>query len=137
MATRLFLVNGSHPSAAVKKALDLKGIEYKVLEFTPPTHVVGMRVLFGGRTVPGVRFEDGEKVQGSVAIMQALERRFPEPPLYPSDPEARVAVVEAERWGESVFQPVARRIIWPAFARSPEALHSFQQGSKLPALPLG
>jgi glutathione S-transferase len=32
---------------------------------------------------------------------------------------------------------VARRIIWPAFARSPEALYSFQQGSKLPALPLG
>lgn len=137
MATRLFIVHGSHPSAAVKKALDLKGVDYKLFEFTPPSHALGMRVLFGGRTVPGVRFDDGEKVQGSLAIMQALEHRYPDPPLYPSDPESRAAVVEAERWGEATFQPVARRLIWPAFARRPEALHSFQQGSKLPALPLG
>lgn len=137
MATRLFIVHGSHPSAAVKKALDLKRVEYKLFEFTPPTHALGMRVLFGGRTVPGVRFDDGERVQGSLAIMQAVERRYPDPPLYPSDPEARGAVVEAERWGEATFQPVARRLIWPAFERRPEALHSFQQGSKLPALPLG
>jgi glutathione S-transferase len=137
MATRLFIVHGSHPSAAVKKALDLKGVDYKLFEFTPPSHALGMRVLFGGRTVPGVRFDDGEKVQGSLAIMQALEHRYPDPPLYPSDPEARAAVVEAERWGEATFQPVARRLIWPAFERRPEALHSFQEGSKLPALPLG
>jgi len=109
MATRLFIVHGSHPSAAVRKALDLKGVDYKLFEFTPPSHALGMRVLFGGRTVPGVRFDDGEKVQGSLAIMQALERRYPDPPLYPSDAEARAAVVEAERWGEATFQPVARR----------------------------
>ena len=137
MATRLFVVHGSHPSAAVKRALELKGVDYKLFEFTPPTHALGMRVLFGGRTVPGIRFDDGEKVQGSLAIMQALERRYPQPRLYPSDPDARAGVVEAERWGEATFQPIARRIIWPAFARNPEALHSFQQGSKLPALPLG
>jgi len=137
MATRLFIVHGSHPSAAVRKALDLKGVDYKLFEFTPPSHALGMRVLFGGRTVPGVRFDDGEKVQGSLAIMQALERRYPDPPLYPSVTEARAAVVEAERWGEATFQPVARRLIWPAFQRRPEALYSFQQGSKLPALPLG
>jgi glutathione S-transferase len=137
MATRLFVVHGSHPSAAVKRALELKGVDFKLFEFTPPSHALGMRVLFGRRTVPGIRFDDGEKVQGSLAIMQALERRYPEPPLYPSNPDARAAVVDAERWGEATFQPVARRIIWPAFARNPEALHSFQQGSKLPALPLG
>jgi glutathione S-transferase len=68
--------------------------------------------------------------------MEALDRRWPDPPLYPSDPDERAAVVAAEHWGEATFQPVARRIIWPAFARDPTALHSFQQGSKLPALPL-
>ena len=41
-----------------------------------------MKPLFGGRTVPGVRFEDGEKVQGSRAILRALEQRVPSPPLY-------------------------------------------------------
>jgi glutathione S-transferase len=136
MATWLFVVHGSHPSAAVEKALDLKGADHRVFEWAPPTHALGMRALFGGRTVPGIRFDDGAKVQGSVPIMEELERRYPDPPLYPSDPDQRAAVVAAEHWGEATFQPVARRIIWPAFARDPVALHSFQQGSRLPALPL-
>jgi glutathione S-transferase len=131
MPARLFAVHGSHPCAAVEKALELKGIPYKVFEWTPPTHAVGQRLIFGGRTVPGIRFEGGERVLGSRAIMAELDRRVPEPPLYPDD-----RVREADRWGEQVFQPVARRIIWPAFAKDPVALHSFQQGSRLPALPL-
>ena len=131
MPARLFVVHGSHPCAAVEKALELKGIPYKVFEWTPPTQALGQRLIFGGRTVPGIRFENGDRVLGSRAIMAELDRRVPEPPLYPDD-----RVREADRWGEQVFQPVARRIIWPAFAKDPVALHSFQQGSRLPALPL-
>jgi glutathione S-transferase len=131
MPARLFVVHGSHPCAAVEKALELKGIPYKVFEWTPPTHAVGQRLIFGGRTVPGIRFEDGDRVLGSRAIMAELDRRVAEPPLYPDD-----RVREADRWGEQVFQPVARHIIWPSLAKDPVALHSFQQGSRLPALPL-
>jgi len=131
MPARLFVVHGSHPCAAVEKALELKGIPYKVFEWTPPTHVLGQPLIFGGRTVPGIRFEDGERVLGSRAIMAELDRRIPKPQLYPDD-----RVREADRWGEQVFQPVSRRIIWPSFAKDPVALHSFQQGSRLPALPL-
>src|SRR3954451_14744999 len=131
MPARLYLVHGSHPCAAVEKALELKGIPYKVFEWTPPTHAAGMRVLFGDRTVPGIRFADGEKVQGSRAIMARLEEMRPDPPLYPSD-----GVRDVERWGDEVLHPVARRVLWPSFARSPEAMYSFQEGSRLPALPL-
>jgi glutathione S-transferase len=131
MPARLFVVHGSHPCAAIEKALELKGVPYKVFEWTPPTHTLGQILLFGGRTVPGIRFEDGVKVLGSRPIMAELDRRVPEPRLYPDD-----QVREADRWGEQVLQPVGRRIIWPAFARNPEALYSFQQGSRLPALPL-
>src|SRR3954452_10046929 len=131
MQARLFVVHGSHPCAAIEKDLELKGVPYKVFEWTPPTHAIGQRLIFGARTVPGIRFDDGERVLGSRAIMSELDRRVPEPLLYPDD-----QVREADRWGEQVFQPVARRIIWPAFAKDPVALHSFQQGSRLPALPL-
>src|SRR3954469_10745667 len=85
MPVRLFVVHGSHPCAAVEKALELKGIPYKVFEWTPPTHAVGQRLIFGGRTVPGIRFEGGERLLGSRAIMAELDRRAPEPPLYPDD----------------------------------------------------
>jgi glutathione S-transferase len=135
-ATRLYVVHGSHPCATVEKALELKGIDYKVFEFSPPMHAVGMRVMFGARTVPGIRFADGEKVQGSRAILERLEERQPDPPLYPADPDARAAVVEAERWGEQTFQPIARRILWPSFQRNPVALYNFQKGSRMPAMPL-
>src|SRR3982750_3851328 len=63
MPARLFVVHGSHPCAAVEKALELKGIPYKVFEWTPPTHAVGQRLIFGGRTVPGIRFEGGERAR--------------------------------------------------------------------------
>jgi glutathione S-transferase len=49
-------------------------------------------------------------LQGSLAISRALEEIKPEPRLFPSDPKRRVAVEEAEAWGERVLQPVPRRI---------------------------
>jgi glutathione S-transferase len=130
MPAKLYVVHGSHPCDAVAKALELKGIAYKRIELPPPSHAVLMRPLFGGRTVPGVRFEDGEKVQGSRAIMRALERRVPEPPLY-----AGPAVEEAERWGDEVLQPIARRLLWPAFSRHSDAMYDFQEGQRGPKLP--
>lgn len=110
MPARLYVVPGSHPCAAIEKALELKGIDYRAVELPPPTHTVLMRRLFGARTVPGIRFADGEKVQGSRAIVRALERRVPDPPLL-----AGPDVEEAERWGEETLQAVPRRLFrWGA-----------------------
>jgi glutathione S-transferase len=131
MPAKLYVIHGSHPCATAEKAFELKGVPVKTVEVPPPTHFALMRALFGGHTVPAVRFEDGEKVQGSTKILRALERRVPEPALY-SSPE----VEEAERWGDEVFQPVARRLLWPAFARSPRAMHGFQEGQRAPKLPM-
>ena len=131
MPARLFVVHGSHPCATVERALELKGVPYSRVELPPPSHALLMRPIFGGRTVPGIRFEDGEKVQGSRAILRALERRVPEPALY-GDPE----VEEAERWGDEVFQPIARRLLWPAFSRSPRSMYGYQEGQRSPKLPM-
>jgi len=131
MPARLYVVHGSHPCAAVEKALELKGMPYRTVEIPPPAQAPLMRLLFGRRTVPGIRFEDGEKVQGSRAIVRALEQRVPEPALL-TDPETE----EAERWGEAVFQPVARRLLWKAFDRHPRAMHSYQDGQRSPKLPM-
>ena len=131
MPAKLYVVHGSHPCATAAKAFELKGVPVKQVEIPPPSHFAVMKAMFGGPTVPAVRFEDGEKVQGSTQIMRALDRRVPSPPLFTS-PE----VEEAERWGESVLQPIARRLLWPAFARAPQAMHGFQEGQAGPKLPL-
>jgi len=135
MATKLYVVHGSHPCATIEKALQLKGMPYKKVEWPPPTHVVAQRVLFGGRTVPSIRFDDGEKVVGSRAILARIEERAPEPALLPADPQARAAVLEAERWGEEVLQPLARRVLWVTLKENPKAGASYTEGGRLEILP--
>jgi glutathione S-transferase len=135
MPARLFLVHGSHPCATVERAFALKGVPLKRVEIPAALQPLVMRPLFGGRTVPGVRFHDGEKVQGSRAILRALERRAPSPPLY-DGPAGAAAIEEAERWGDEVFQAIPRRLLWTAFAAHPRAMHGFQAGASSPALPM-
>jgi glutathione S-transferase len=108
MKIRLFIVHGSHPCAAVMKAFELKGIEYTTVEWPPPFHAPLQQMLFGSRTVPAMRLQDGEKISGSRAIMRWAERVAPEPALIPADPKLRTRVEEAERWGDQHFQQVAR-----------------------------
>lgn len=132
MPATLYVVYGSHPCATAARALDLKGIAYRVVELPPPAHAAIMRVLFGRRTVPGIRFEDGEKVSGSRAILRHLDERVPEPPLLPADAAERARVLEAERWGDEVLQSAARRIFWPTLLANPAAAPSFSEGAKLP-----
>jgi glutathione S-transferase len=131
MELKLYVVHGSHPCIAVEKALALKGLDYSVFEWPPPAHTLGQRILFGRRTVPGLKI-DGEKVQGSRAIMRRLDELAPDPPLFPPDPAARARVEDAERWGDEVFQPVARELIWAALMRQPAAMVSYSAHSKLP-----
>lgn len=131
MPARLFVLHGSHPCDTVQRALELKGLAFTRVEIPVAMQPLVMKPLFGGRTVPGIRFEDGEKVHGSRAILRALDRRVPEPPLYGSP-----AIEEAERWGDEVLQPVPRRLLWAAFSADKRAMHGYQQGGKAPALPM-
>jgi glutathione S-transferase len=131
MRLKLYVVHGSHPCAAVEKALAMKGLQYGVVEWPPPMHAPMQKVIFGARTVPGLRI-DGEKISGSRKIMRRLDELEPSPPLYPSDPEERSPVEEAERWGDEVFQPVARELIWTGMVNNPSAMISYAEHSRLP-----
>lgn len=133
MPAKLYAIHGSHPCRTVARAMRMKGVPYKVVELIPPSQVVVQRLVFGAPTVPGVKFETGEKVQGSIPIMRRLEHMRPDPPLYPA--ERRAEIEEAERWGDEVFQAVARRILWYALKHNPRCVHSFQEGGRLPPLP--
>lgn len=112
----------------------MKGLEYRVVEWPPPLHAPLQRLIFGARTVPGLTI-DGEKVVGSRAIMRRLDQLAPEPPLLPADPERRAAVEDAERWGDEVFQPIARQLVWAAMRGHPEAMVSYGEGSRIPLPP--
>jgi glutathione S-transferase len=135
MPAKLYVVHGSHPCAVVARAMDMKGVPYDVVELLPPLHAALQQLRFGARTVPGLRLESGQKISGSRAIVRRLEELAPEPPLFPADPAARAEVERAEAWGDEVWQPMARRLVWRTFGLAPQAMVSYQDGSRLPRLP--
>ena len=110
MSAKLYALELSHPSQAVRLMLERKGIDHEVKYLLPGFHPPVLRLAgFRGDTVPALKI-DGRRLQNSVAISRALDEIRPDPPLYPDDPERRRAVEEAEAWGEREFQPVPRRI---------------------------
>jgi glutathione S-transferase len=131
MTVKLYVVQASHPCWAVKGALELKEIEYKRVELPVTMHIPLQRLRFSQGTVPGLKI-DGEKVIGSRAIMHRLDELQPEPPLYPSDPDTRARVEEADRWGDETLQSLARRLAWWTLRASPRASISYGADSNLP-----
>jgi glutathione S-transferase len=131
MKVKLYVVVASHPCWAVKRGLELKGIAYKRVEWPPTLHVPLQRLRFSQGTVPGLTV-DGERVIGSRTIMHRLDELSPEPALYPSEPEERRLVEEADRWGEEVLQALARRMTWWTLREQPRAITSYGEDSQLP-----
>ena len=132
---KLYVLPGSHPCAAVEAALEIKSIGYDSVVLLPIMPVLVGRLRYGGTTVPGMRL-DGERIVGSRAIMRRLDELAPQPPLLPppGSPE-HAQVLEAERWGDEVFQNVPRRILDVCFLRRPRAMESYAAGAKLPLSP--
>jgi glutathione S-transferase len=132
MTVVLYWMSISHPSQVARKMLDLKGVEYDVVDVVPLNQRIHLRLAgFSGGTVPALKL-DGQRVQGSRQIAGALDERWPEPPLFPADPALRARVEEAERWGEEQLQPIPRRLFRYGVARNPELRHWVVRAQRLP-----
>ena len=123
--TKLYVIPGSHPAVAVAAMLRHKGMEFKRVDLMPVVSRAVLKLMrFPGITVPSLRI-DGRKVTGSREISKVLDEVQPEPPLFPADPAERVAVEDAERWGEEVLADATRRILWNAIWRDRSPLRSY------------
>jgi glutathione S-transferase len=130
MRATLFGIASSHPSLAGELMLRHKGVDYRRIDLMPGLHRAVLRAMgFSGITVPAVRL-DGAKLQGTRDIALALDALVPSPPLFPSDPERRRAVEEAEAWGDEVLQPVPRRIVWNALKHDRSEIATYLEGAK-------
>jgi glutathione S-transferase len=135
VAHTLYVIHGSHPCATAKRALELKGQPYRVVEYPPMVHVPPMWLRFRHARVPALVLGNGEQVAGSRAIVHRLDELVPDPPLLPADPERRARVEEAERWGDEVLQEAPRRLFWAGIVKRPAAIVSYGEGSRLPFPP--
>ncbi len=134
--TTLYVIPGSHPSMTARLMLEHKGVEYKRVDLMPVISKAALKAFrFPGVTVPALRM-DGRRIQGSKEIARELDRLRPEPPLFPGDPDRRVAVEEAERWGDEVLQAATRRILWNGIKRDRAAIGTYAEGARL-GIPIG
>lgn len=133
MKVKLYWMDLSHPSQAARKMLELKGVDFDVVKVLPLNQRLHLRAVgFRGGTVPALKV-DGRRVQGSRQIARALDELWPQPALFPADPELRTRVEEAEGWGERQLQPIPRRLGRWGAARSPEVRRWVGEGQSMPA----
>jgi glutathione S-transferase len=132
---KLYVIPGSHPSRSAMLMLERKGIPFKRVDLMPVISKGVLRAMrFPGVTVPALKL-NGARVQGSLEIARELDRIQPDPPLFPSDPELRARVEEAEAWGDT-FQQKPRRFSWWAFKRNRAPMASYSEGARL-GIPIG
>jgi glutathione S-transferase len=132
---KLYALPASAPCATVEAALELKSIDYERVDLLPMSQTIIGPIRYGGTTVPGMRLQ-GERLVGSRLIMRRLDALVADPPLLPAFGSPSYAeVLEAERWGDEVFQNVPRRLTVVGFIHRPAAMETYA-GDKLP-LPIG
>jgi glutathione S-transferase len=100
----------SHYNEKARWALDFKQVPHIRRAVLPGRHQAIAEELTGGRTFP-VLVLDGEAIGDSTRIIAALERRYPEPPLYPADPDERRRALEIEDFFDEHLGPHARLLV--------------------------
>lgn len=101
-AVRLYRAEWSTNCERVGLALAYKGIEAQsiLIEYSNRGPV---EAISGQGLVPVIE-DRGEVIADSVAIMRHLDRRTPDPPLFPVDPAARARVEVFVDWFERVYK---------------------------------
>ena len=91
----LWHLKASSYSEKARWALDYKRVLHVRRAATPGRHRTIAEGLTGGRTLP-VLVIDGQAIGDSARIIDVLERRYPDLPLYPADPDERRQALEIE-----------------------------------------
>lgn len=99
----------SHYNEKARWGLAYKGVEHERREPMPGAHMLYALWLTRGRgkTFPLLQL-DGRAICDSTAIIAALEERWPEPALYPSDPGDRERALALEDWFDEEVAPHVR-----------------------------
>ena len=101
----------SHFNEKARWALAFKGLEAVRRTYLPGPHQAPLKKLSGQPQTPVLQV--GEViVPGSAAIIDWLEQHYPEPALYPADPEQRRAALALQAELDRDFGPAVRRLVF-------------------------
>ena len=117
----------SHYSEKARWALDYKGVEHVRRAVRPGLQELTARRLRAGRTVPILEIQ-GRALGDSTRIIEEIERRWPEPALYPADAEERREALAVEDHFDEQCGPDARRVLFSDTITDPEMLFAVFAG---------
>jgi glutathione S-transferase len=152
METKLYVIP-THPCRTGMLMLEHKGIPYRQVDLPASLHPLALRLLgFPGNAAPFRDIDDrrhrvlaladrmgtvpallhgGNRVMRNRDIARFLDKVQPDPPLFPAEPDRRLAVEEAERWGDEIFQMAARRLLLAAALRGRDGIVNRGQDGRL------
>ena len=119
----------SHYNEKVRWALDHKGVAHVRRAVTPGLQELTARRLRAGRTVPVLEMNGRRAIGDSTKIIEEIERRWPQPPLYPADPAERSRALELEEYFDEQCGPDARRVLFNDTLGEPETFVAMFYGA--------
>jgi glutathione S-transferase len=111
----------SHYSEKVRWALDCKRVPHRRRAVMPGIHIAVALWLSEGAAVTFPVLELGEdRLADSSAAIAALDRRHPEPSLFPVDPAERRQAIELEEYFDEELGPAARLLPFHELGHEPK-----------------
>ena len=105
----LWHIRISHYNEKARWALDYKGVAHERRAPREGLHMAYALALTRRPTLPVLQL-NGTAIGDSTRIIEALEREYPEPPLYPADPAERRRALELEEFFDEELGPHIRRV---------------------------
>ncbi len=116
----LWHIEVSHFNEKARWALDYKSVPHRRRAPMPGVlHPVVALTKTRKVTFPILDI-DGRSIGDSTAIIAELERRYPQPALYPEDPAVRARALELEDFFDEEVAPEIRRLLFWEMSRDPE-----------------
>ena len=131
----LWQFTSSHFNEKARWALDFKRVPHIRHSLIPGFHVPVVKRMTGKTHVPVLKL-DGTAISDSSRIIEALERAYPEPPLYPGDSDERRRAIELEEYYDEELGPYIRRWIFHVILPYPEFLRALFVSHASPAAQL-
>jgi glutathione S-transferase len=107
----LHMFPSSHYNEKARWSLDWKRLPHTRIPYLPGPHAPQLQWLSGQTQTP-VLVMDGRAIAGSAAILDALERAFPQRPLYPEDPAQRERALAVQQRFDTEVGPAVRTAVF-------------------------
>ncbi len=131
----LWQFTSSHFNEKARWALDFKRVPHIRHSMIPGFHVPVIKRMTGKTHVPVLKL-NGTTISDSSRIIEALERAYPQPPLYPGDSDERRRALEVEEYYDEELGPYLRRWIFHVILPYPEFMRALFVSHASPAAQL-